>query len=56
MVIPVADLARMKLTSNRDKDRVNIRGMDSAGLITHEVEKTLMPELAARLKRIRETE
>jgi hypothetical protein len=56
MVIPVADLVRMKLTSNRDKDRVHIRSMDAAGLITHDVEIRLTPELLSRLKHIRETE
>ena len=56
MVIAVADLVRMKLTSNRDKDRVHIRSMDAAGLITHEVERRLTPELLSRLKHIRETE
>src|SRR5271157_902461 len=56
MVIPVADLVRMKLTSYRDKDRVHIRSLDAAGLITHEVESRLTPELLARLKHTRETE
>ena len=56
MVIPVADLVRMKLTSYRDKDRVHIRSLDAAGLITHEVESRLTPELLARLKHIQETE
>ena len=54
MVVPVADLARMKLTSFRDKDRVHLRGMDAAGLITSEVEDKLTPEMAARLKQVRE--
>ena len=40
MVIPVADLVRM----------------DAAGLITADVEKALPPELAERLKHVRETE
>jgi hypothetical protein len=56
MVIPVADLVRMKLTSFRDKDRVHVRSMDAAGLITEDVEKALAPELAERLKHGRETE
>ena len=30
MVIPVADLVQMKLTSYRDKDRVHVRSMDAA--------------------------
>ncbi|HWB83551.1 MAG TPA: hypothetical protein VG675_05400 [Bryobacteraceae bacterium] len=46
----------MKLTAFRDKDRVHIRSMDSAGLITPLIEEGLPSELAARLKHIRETE
>lgn len=56
LVIPVVDLVRMKLSSYRDKDRVHVRGMEAAGLITLEVEQTLGEELRARLKHIRETE
>jgi len=55
-VISVVDLVRMKLTSNRDKDRVHIRSMDAAGLVTHEVERQLTGELKSRLEHIRETE
>jgi len=56
MVIPVPDLLKIRLTSNRDKDRVHIRSMDAAGLVTHRVETQLTPELQSRLKHIRETE
>jgi hypothetical protein len=56
LVIPVVDLVRMKLSAYRDKDRVHIRGMEAAGLITHAVEQALAPELLARLQHIRETE
>ncbi len=56
LVIPVADLVRMKLSSYRDKDRVHVRGMEAAGLITQEVEDALGDELRGRLKHIRETE
>lgn len=56
MVIPVADLARMKLTSFRLKDQVDIKTLDAAGLITTEVEMKLPPELSTRLKHVRETE
>ena len=56
MVIRVTDLVQMKLTSYRDKDRVHIRSMDAAGLLTPEVERLLTPELLPRLKLIRETE
>ena len=56
LVIPVADLVLMKLTSFRLKDQVHVKTLDAARLITPEVEKKLPPELAARLKHIRETE
>jgi hypothetical protein len=56
MVIPIADLVRMKLSSFRDKDRVHVRSMDAAGLITSEVEAKLPAELTARLQHVRETE
>src|SRR6266849_3691817 len=55
-IISVADLVKMKLTSFRDKDRVHVRDMDSVGLITAEVEASLSPALAERLKHIRATE
>jgi len=55
-VIPVADLVRMKLSANRDKDRVHIRSLDAAGLITYEIELGLPEPLRARLKHVRETE
>ncbi|MBM3753877.1 MAG: nucleotidyltransferase family protein [Acidobacteria bacterium] len=55
-VIPVADLLRMKLSSFRDKDRVHVRGMDAAGLITSDVERSLGDELGARLVHVRDTE
>lgn len=55
-VISVLDLARMKLSAYRDKDRVHIRSMDAAGLITPQVETALPSELRARLQHIRETE
>lgn len=55
-VIPVLDLVRMKLSSYRDKDRVHVRGMDAAGLITSEVEQGLTEELLARLRDVRGTE
>ena len=56
MVIPVADLVRMKLSAFRDKDRVHIRSMDAAGLITSHMEKCLPKRLQTRLRRVRETE
>lgn len=56
LVVPVVDLVRMKLSSYRDKDRVHIRGMEAAGLITRDVEMALGAEHRARLQHIRETE
>jgi hypothetical protein len=56
MVIPVADLVRMKLSSYRLKDQVHIKSMDAAGLITLEVETKLPAELLTRLRHVRETE
>lgn len=55
-VIPIGDLVRMKLSSYRDKDRVHVRGMDAAGLITRDVEQGLSAELMVRLRHVRETE
>ena len=55
-VIPVGDLVRMKLSSYRDKDRVHVRAMDAAGLITPEVVRGLPEELQGRLRYTRETE
>jgi hypothetical protein len=56
LVAPVADLVRMKLTSFRDKDRVHLRDLDDAGLITPEVEATLPALLRERLAHVRATE
>ena len=55
-VIPIADLVRMKLSANRDKDRVHIRSLDAGGLITPELECVLPEALRARLQQVRETE
>jgi hypothetical protein len=55
-VIKVADLVAMKLSANRDKDRVHIRALDAAGLITPEIERGLAESLRARLRQVRETE
>ena len=56
MVIPVADLVRMKLTSFRLKDQVHVKALDAAGLITPEVQAHLPTELHARLCQTRQTE
>jgi hypothetical protein len=55
-VIALADLVRMKLSANRDKDRVHVRSLDAAGLITSEIEHQLPEALRARLQQVRETE
>jgi len=55
-VIPIADLVRMKLSANRDKDRVHIRSLDAGGLITPEIERKLPEAMRARLQQVRETE
>ena len=56
MVIPVADLVRMKLSAYRLKDQVHVKSMDAAGLITPAVEAKLPAELLIRLQHVRETE
>jgi hypothetical protein len=53
---PVSDLVLMKLTSFHEKDRVHIRDMDSAGLITPGIEAALRPEFQSRLQQVRATE
>ena len=55
-IIPLAQLVPMKLSANRDKDRVHIRSLDAAGLITPEIERGLPDALRTRLKQVRETE
>lgn len=55
-VCPVADLLQMKLSSNRDIDRVHVRDLDSVGLITPAVEGLLPAGLRERLEEIRSTE
>lgn len=55
-VIPVSDLVQMKLSNNRDIDRVHVRDLDSVGLITPAIEKLLPSSLRERLEEIRGTE
>jgi hypothetical protein len=55
-VIPVSDLVQMKLSNNRDIDRVHVRDLDSVGLITPEVERLLTTSLRNRLEEIRRTD
>ena len=52
-IAPVADLVRMKLTGFRLKDRVHIQDLDSARLITAEMEASLPEALRARLQEVR---
>jgi len=54
-IAPVADLVRMKLTSFRLKDKVHIQDLDSAHLITPEMEASLAEALRARLEEVRAT-
>lgn len=55
-VVSLVDLVRMKLSARRDQDRVHIRSLDAAGLITAKVEKALSHELRWRLRYVREAE
>jgi len=55
-VMPVAELVQMKLGANRDKDRVHLRSLDAAGLITPEIESGLPEPLRVRLQHVRATE
>jgi hypothetical protein len=48
-VVTLAGLVRMKLTANRDKDRVHLRDMIDVGLIERSMLTGLPAELAARL-------
>ncbi len=52
-IAPVADLVRMKLTSFRLKDKVHIQDLDSARLITAQIEASLPEVLRARLAEVR---
>ncbi len=56
LVIPLADLLRMKLSSFRLMDQVHVQVMDAAGLITPAVEKTLPEDLLVRLQDVRQSE
>jgi hypothetical protein len=51
-VLNLESLVRMKLTSNRDKDRMHIRDLIGVGLIDDTWPDRLPPELAARLRTI----
>lgn len=49
-VVSLPGLIRMKLTSNRDLDRVHVRDLIDAGLIGRDMLSALPAELAARLE------
>ena len=55
-VMRLHDLVLTRLNSERTIDRVSIRSMDAAGLITADVEAALAEELRSRLQNIRDTE
>ena len=56
LIAPVEDLARMKLTSFRLRDKVHIQDLDSVGLITPQIEAALSEALGERLKEVRASE
>jgi len=53
LLAPVADLVKMKLTSFRMKDQLHLKDLDSARLITPEIEKSLPEALRGRLVEVR---
>ena len=53
MIVTVADLVTMKLTSFRLKDQVHIQDMDGVGLVTEDIEQSLSPALRMRLEQVR---
>ena len=48
-VVTLAGLVRMKLTANRDKDRVHLHDMIDVGLLDRSMLAGLPPDLAERL-------
>lgn len=54
-VISLEALVRMKLTSNRDKDRTHLRDLIGVGLIDSSWPARFPPELAARLQHVLDT-
>ncbi len=53
LLAPVADLVKMKLTSFRMKDQLHLKDLDSARLITPQIEASLSEALRARLAEVR---
>lgn len=54
-VLSLEALVRMKLTSNRDKDRTHIRDLIDVGMLDASWPGHFQPELAARLQHILDT-
>ncbi len=54
-VTPLESLVRMKLISFRRKDQVHLEDLLDVQLITPEIEKTLPPDLLARLEELKRT-
>jgi hypothetical protein len=54
-VLSLEALVRMKLTSNRDKDKMHVRDMLAIGLIDASWPARYQPELAARLQHLVDT-
>jgi hypothetical protein len=55
LLAPVMDLVKMKLTSFRMKDQLHLKDLDSARLITAEIEASLPEALRDRLAQVRAT-
>jgi hypothetical protein len=55
LLASVGDLVKMKLTSFRMKDQLHLKDLDSAHLITPEMEASLPEALRARLEEVRAT-
>jgi hypothetical protein len=53
LLMAVADLVQMKLTSFRLRGRVHLQDLDSVGLITPQVDAGLPPALRDRLRDLR---
>jgi hypothetical protein len=53
LLAPVADLVKMKLTSFQMKDQLHLKDLDSARLITPEIELALPLALRGRLAEVR---
>jgi hypothetical protein len=51
-VVSLAGLVRMKLLSNRDRDRVHLTDMIEVGLVGREMLDGLTPELTRRLEKL----